>query len=160
MSSSASEIRLAGDKTVGRLVKWLRVLGISVETLTPKDPGDIPQGVVLLTRKQSWARWTPKVLILPSEKVEEQLRFVFKALPWLSSARRPFSRCLRCNAPLENIPREEVFGLVPDYVYDTQREFRRCPVCDQIYWPGSHRERMQRRLRKWGLLPKVSGKTN
>jgi len=65
MNSNASELRLAGDKTVGRLVKWLRALGISVEILTPRRPEDLPEGLVFLTRKHSWKRHAPKVLVLP-----------------------------------------------------------------------------------------------
>jgi uncharacterized protein with PIN domain len=55
---------------------------------------------------------------------------------------RPFSRCSLCNAGLFQIPREAAFGAVPDYVLETASDFRMCPECSRVYWPGSHRQKM------------------
>jgi uncharacterized protein with PIN domain len=55
---------------------------------------------------------------------------------------RPFSRCSLCNAELFQIPREAVLGAVPDYVFETASDFRKCPECARVYWPGSHRQKM------------------
>jgi uncharacterized protein with PIN domain len=57
-----------------------------------------------------------------------------------------FSRCLLCNALLDQIPREEAEGNVPDFIFHQQKEFFRCPQCQRIYWQGSHQENMQRRM--------------
>ncbi len=140
---------LAGDRTVGRLVKWLRILGIKTELIEVHLPQDIPAGTIFLTRKRGWARY-PGVLFLPSDLVGEQLRFVLEKLALYPQV-RPFTLCIRCNARLKDISREEVFGLVPDYIYASQTEFRLCPSCRRIYWPGSHRQRMLKQLRAWGL---------
>jgi uncharacterized protein with PIN domain len=43
---------------------------------------------------------------------------------------------------LSGIAREEARPAVPPYVYETRAEFRICPLCSRIYWPGTHRERM------------------
>ncbi len=153
---SVCDVQLAGDKTVGRLVKWLRILGISVIDFWASRARDIPWGLMLLTRKRALGS-SPWALVLPSEDLDEQLRFVFTALPTLKEKIAPFSRCIRCNALLEEIPREEVFGQVPDYVYETQRQFRRCPRCGRIYWSGTHKGRMQARLAALGLFPQVGG---
>jgi uncharacterized protein with PIN domain len=59
---------------------------------------------------------------------------------------RPFSRCIVCNQQIVFIPRDDVQGLVPDFVWDTQPRFCRCPQCARIYWPGSHTERSLRRI--------------
>ncbi|NPA49121.1 MAG: hypothetical protein GXO20_04010 [Thermodesulfobacteria bacterium] len=137
-------MRLAGDRTVGRLVKWLRILGIPCELITVKSKEEIPEDVFLLTRATSLA--SARSLVLPCEKPAAQLRFVLEKLPHLWEEMRPFSLCLPCNERLEEISKEEVFGLVPDHVYETQRRFRRCPRCGRIYWPGSHHSLMKRRL--------------
>jgi len=156
MNWSVSEIQLAGDKTVGRLVKWLRALGLSVEEFSASRAKEVPPGLLLLTRKKA-LQASPWVLWLPSEKLDEQMRFVFGQLPDLKKEIRPFSRCLRCNTRLQEVPREEVFGQVPDYIYETHRDFRRCLRCGRIYWAGSHRERMQALLASWGLLAQMRG---
>ncbi len=136
--------RLAGDRTVGRLVKWLRMLGIPCALLAVKTPGDVPEDLLLLTRATSLAG--PRTLLIPYEKPADQLRFVFKELPSLWEEIRPFTLCLLCNERLLEIAKEEVFGLVPEHVFRTQDKFRRCPRCGRIYWPGSHHKLMRKRL--------------
>ncbi len=145
---------LAGDKTVGRLVKWLRILGIETELIELCSSKDLLPDKIFLTRHRKWAKH-PGVLFLPSDLVGEQLRFVLEKLA-LYPRIRPFTLCLRCNARLKDISREEVFGLVPDYIYETQAEFRLCPICGRIYWPGSHRQRMLKQLKAWGLSLETS----
>ncbi len=44
--------------------------------------------------------------------------------------------------------REEAFGKVPEYVFETQTSFQRCPQCRKIYWAGSHPERMRQQLER------------
>ena len=54
------------------------------------------------------------------------------------------SRCLECNLPLIPLPREEAQAKVPPYVFQTVEEFRTCPQCLKIFWPGTHIEEMRR----------------
>ncbi len=137
-------MRLAGDRTVGRLIKWLRILGIPCGLLQVKRPTEIPEGTLLLTRATSLKG--ERALVLPYEKPADQLRFVFEKFPELWQEMRPFSLCLLCNERLKEVAKEEVFGLVPEHVFETQARFRRCLRCGRIYWPGSHHGLMKRRL--------------
>ncbi len=57
-----------------------------------------------------------------------------------------FGRCLECNAPLEKISREQARPSVPFFVYQIHHEFRRCPKCRRVFWPGNHVANMQRRV--------------
>jgi uncharacterized protein with PIN domain len=57
------------------------------------------------------------------------------------------SRCLLCNSVLDRISREEAEGKVPEFVFHLHHEFYRCPQCHQVYWPGSHPQRMEKRLK-------------
>ena len=56
----------------------------------------------------------------------------------------PFSRCLHCNGVLEPVDKAEVLAplaaepLTLRY-YD---EFRRCPGCQRLYWPGTHTQKL------------------
>ena len=63
---------------------------------------------------------------------------------------RPFTLCLRCNAPLEAVTRQEAVGRVPPRVLDSYARFSRCPQCRRLYWPGSHWESMRRFLERLG----------
>jgi|SRR5947209_16087070 len=56
---------------------------------------------------------------------------------------RPFTRCMRCNTPLEDAPKPEVLSSLPPRTAELYHEFRRCPHCRRVYWKGGHYRRMQ-----------------
>ncbi|MCY4485172.1 MAG: hypothetical protein OXC12_20065 [Spirochaetaceae bacterium] len=80
-----------------------------------------------------------------SQDPEQQLLFVLRRFD-LAAAVRPFSRCMRCNEPLEPVAKADVLQRLPPMVRVEQQTFSRCPRCDRLYWPGSHWQRMRRRL--------------
>ncbi|MFN2275806.1 MAG: Mut7-C RNAse domain-containing protein, partial [Anaerolineales bacterium] len=51
-------------------------------------------------------------------------------------------RCMRCNGRLEPVRKEVVLDELPLSVQNEQDEFRRCQECGQVYWRGSHFERL------------------
>ena len=80
-----------------------------------------------------------------SQDPEQQLLFVLRRFD-LAAAVRPFSRCMRCNEPLEPVAKADILHRLPPMVRVEQQQFSRCPRCDRLYWPGSHSQRMRRRL--------------
>jgi len=57
----------------------------------------------------------------------------------------PFGRCLGCNVPLEQLTREQARPTVPFFIYQIHHDFRGCPKCRKVYWPGNHVEQMAQR---------------
>lgn len=150
--------RLIADAMLGGLARWLRVLGLD----TAHDPSlDDPELVdravgedrVILTRDRRLVlrKRARNHLLIRSEVVDEQVGQVLGDLRIRPAAEDLFSRCLRCNAPLEPISPDEAAAEVPPYVARTQERFRRCPSCGRIYWRATHAHRMRRRLRKMGV---------
>jgi hypothetical protein len=139
---------------LGKLAKWLRVLGFDVVYLKKADEEEILQklqeGRTLLTRNRRARSWQGKgrVLLVKDNDPKIQLRQVVRQLKLPKPDDAMFSRCLSCNHPLEGVRREEVREDVPEYIYQTQREFHRCSDCGKIYWPGSHADRMRQQLRE------------
>jgi uncharacterized protein with PIN domain len=64
----------------------------------------------------------------------------------LFSAIAPFTRCLRCNAPLQKVEKADVIQKLEPLTKIYYEEFRRCMGCGQIYWAGSHFSKLQKRL--------------
>ena len=64
----------------------------------------------------------------------------------LASVLTPFSRCLRCNAPLEPAEKAKVLGQLEPLTKIHYDQFRRCRGCGQVYWSGSHFEKLQKRI--------------
>lgn len=145
---------------LGALARWLRVLGLD----TAFDPAlDDPELVeraraeerVILTRDRRLVlrRRARSHLLIRSGVVDEQVGQVLAELAIEPRPEALFSRCLRCNAPLDEILPEEAAAQVPPFVARTQRHFRRCPACGRIYWRATHARRMRRRLARMGITP-------
>ena len=134
--------RFVVDAMLGRLARWLRVLGY--DTLYSSDADDaalvrraLADDRILLTRDVELARRRGvRVLLISDDRVENQLRETVKIIP--HSTREAFSRCLDCNAPLVDFDRSQARELVPPFVFATQTRFRRCPGCGKVYWRGTH----------------------
>lgn len=56
-----------------------------------------------------------------------------------------YGRCLQCNVPLEKLTREQARPLVPFFIYQIHHDFRGCPKCRKVFWPGNHVEQMTQR---------------
>lgn len=131
-------------KELGRLAKWLRILGFDTLYFNQDKPGSlIVQALrderVILTRNQHLPQARGVTIIhLSAEKLKEQIPQVAKALNIQLDARRMFTRCILCNEPLTAIEKDKVKDKVPGYVFNTQSDFVRCPRCNRIYWQGTH----------------------
>ena len=150
--SSGHELRFMADAMLGRLARWLRILGCDV-TFEPEIPDAelvrraLEEERVILTRDRALPEeWRlPQVLIVESEAPLLQLQQVVRGfeLDWRA---RLFTRCSRCNTELETVAHEDVATRVPPRIFSEQERFLRCASCERIYWGGSHSERMRRVL--------------
>lgn len=127
---------------LGRLARWLRVLGYDTLYSPAADDPALARLAraetrILLTRDRELARRAGlRVLLLRDDRVQEQLREV--AARFALEAEEAFSRCTRCNVTLLELDREGARGRVPPYVYTTHARFRACPECRRVYWRGTH----------------------
>ena len=142
----------AADRTLGKLVKWLRLMGFDTVFESDATAGSfrtfIDSGRFYLTRIREPNINIPddRLIRLTADDVERQIKQVVTQLDLEYSLLEPHSRCLRCNDRLIEISRSEASGEVPDYVWDHHRIFRQCPGCSRIFWPGSHVNRSRQRL--------------
>jgi uncharacterized protein with PIN domain len=142
--------RFLVDAMLGRLARWLRVLGY--DTLYFSDADDaalvrraLAEDRILLTRDVELTRRRGvRVILISDDRVGNQLREIVGFLHL--SADQAFSRCINCNAPLVEFERAQARDLVPPYVFATQTRFRRCAECGKVYWRGTHWARMQSTL--------------
>jgi uncharacterized protein with PIN domain len=150
---TVTKTRFVADVMLGRLAKWLRILGY--DTLYSSSIGKdklieaaLGEGRLLLTRRAELknTRGIPSVVCVETNNVEEQLKQVIRECDLNIDPRSILSLCLKCNHPLEELSKEVAEGLVPDHVLHTTERFSRCPVCREIYWKGSHVSRMIRKV--------------
>ncbi len=159
---SEPEKRFVLDIMLGRLAKWLRMLGFDAAVRAFTDPGMVESflsgGLIAVTRREKF-RHIEGVLFVESDRHFEQLREIVSKLGLDRDSFQPFTRCTLCNSQLHSVSREEAFGAVPDYVFETASDFRKCPKCSRIYWPGSHKERMLNKL-EWMMENKQEERKN
>ncbi len=60
----------------------------------------------------------------------------------------PFSRCPNCNGVLQSVSKEEVIDRLEPLTKQYFDDFSQCPDCGQIYWAGSHRRRLDERVKE------------
>ena len=142
----------AADRTLGKLAKWLRILGFdtNIEIDVPADRfyAHLDKDRIVLTRtvaiKEQFK--AHRLVFITSNHLDVQLRQVITEIGICAEDTRPFSRCIHCNVPIVDAAPEDVCGLIPDYIYETHKEFHKCLQCNRIFWPGSHTRRSLERI--------------
>ena len=148
------DLCFAADRTLGKLAKWLRILGF--DTLYESDIYSswfyehLGADRILLTRTEKIREGFSgqRLVFVNPDQPLEQLRQVITETVITEDDVRLFSRCIHCNIPIFPIDKEDVFGLVPDYTWETHSDFKICRRCERIYWKGSHWQRSGERVDK------------
>ena len=156
MDENSSELKFAADRMLGRLVKWLRVLGEDV-IYGPHLTGygliraARRENRLILTRDRGLKkRQPPEFIFIESDYYPEQLRQIIETCQ-LKPQKKLFSRCLVCNTPLQPKAKESVEKIVPPYVFSTQQQFHWCPKCRRVYWPATHHQKILEQLANMGI---------
>ena len=145
---SSEPLKFIADAMLGRLARWLRILGYDVSYESSISDNDliaraIREHRIILTmdRKLTERESAKNSLLIKSPSYKEQLKQVITHynIDYKSGI---FTRCLVCNSLLASIEKEKIKDKVPPYVYSTQDEFDICQQCGRIYWSGTHRVKM------------------
>jgi uncharacterized protein with PIN domain/sulfur carrier protein ThiS len=142
------------DGHLGGLIRNLRLLGVDVaydQRATDRQLLDLMtlENRALLTRDRRLLMhaivqhgYSPR-----SQNAEEQTIEVIRRFKLLDLI-APFTRCLRCNARLQHAAKADVIEELEPLTKIYYQQFRRCPGCGQIYWAGSHFEKLARRIER------------
>jgi uncharacterized protein with PIN domain len=157
LETNSTAIKFAADRMLGKLAKWLRVLGQDViygEHLSGYGlirAARAEERLILTRDRRLKQKQPPPFILIESDRYREQVRQVIDTCQFKVGA-AIFSRCLDCNALLQDRPKESVRESVPAYVFATQEKFSWCPVCRKVYWPATHYQRMLEQLKEMGVL--------
>jgi hypothetical protein len=141
--------RFVLDIHLGKLATSLRMLGF--DTLYRNDYDDLElaqisasEERILLTRDKGllMRSLVTHGYYVRETNPERQVGEVMRRFDLIKFV-KPLQRCLRCNGLLEPVAKESILDKVPPNIQQHIDEFCRCCECAQIYWKGSHYERMQ-----------------
>jgi uncharacterized protein with PIN domain len=148
------EVRFVLDTHLGRLAGYLRMLGF--DTIYHNDCSDEELARIsseskrlLLTKDRGLLKrnLVTHGYYVRSTHPREKLIEVLRRFDLFTQV-QPFTRCIRCNGILEDVSKEEVLEFLPTKVKAGYDAFRRCQGCSQVYWKGTHYERMQHFLER------------
>jgi uncharacterized protein with PIN domain len=144
-------------KELGRLSRWLRILGFDSRYFSGDNTGSLViealrDNRTILTRNHRLPQLRgARILLIKAERLNEQLIEVVGALGLKPDPDKMFSRCLLCNVELAAVDKEKIKDKIPEYVFQTQDYFVSCPECKRIYWTGTHWGNVQKTLKRIGL---------
>jgi len=154
-----NEPKFIVDSNVGKLAKWLRMMGYDAVFFNGSDDSHLvakalAEDRIILTRDTQIMKrgvitsGRLKAILINDDEPESQIRQVIDTLN-LDCHFKPFTLCLECNQPLEDRSKDQVKDHVPPYVFKTQDQYMKCPACRRIYWRGTHWQAMTKELSKF-----------
>ncbi len=138
------------DGHLGKLADYLRLLGFDTNyhnDITDDKLAEISstENRILLTRdrgllKRSVVKYG---YFVRSTEPKNQVVELFRKFS-LSKFADPFTRCVKCNGLLRPISKEKVYDRLEPRTKRYYNDFQICSECDQIYWKGSHFNKMEK----------------
>ena len=151
----ASQARaFVADGHLGKLTRSLRLLGFDVAY---EQKANDRQLLGVMTRENRALLTRDRRLLMHSvvqhgyyprsQNADEQTIEVVRRFNLVNSV-APFTRCLRCNAQLQDAAKADVLEKLEPLTKIYYNQFRCCPGCGQVYWAGSHFSKLEQWLQK------------
>ena len=140
---------------LGKLTRWLRMLGCDVKYQNDLNDDELikiaaEENRILLTRDVQLYRRAIingiQAYLVRSRTETEKLAEVTQQFCIKLEIDATNSRCPKCNAGLEPVPKDEINDKVPQATSRLHNDFWKCIDCEKIYWHGSHWLKINRKL--------------
>ena len=156
LNHTNTEMRFAADKMLGRLAKWLRIIGQDVIHGHHLSGQGLVRAAtrerrVMLTRdRRVYRRNMDQCIFVREDHFRGQLKQVVEACG-LDPFAGLLTRCVECNELLQPMTKDEARHTVPAYVAETQEIFSACPGCRRVFWSATHQQLMMEELKRLGF---------
>ncbi len=148
-------MRFVADVMLGRLSRWLRLLGFDTRSDVRDDLELLrtasEEGRVLLTRDRRLVEQGQRMGIncvhLSSSHLDEQLVELLSRIGKQVVRLDPtVSRCALCNGELAPVVDTRQLEKVPEKVRRHKSDFWICSHCGKIYWQGRHWDNIGKKI--------------
>jgi uncharacterized protein with PIN domain len=144
--------RFVCDQHLGKLARLLRLMGFdTVWNVAATEPElarrSVNEGRTLLSRGRAVLMRSAVVSgqFVRSSVADDQAVEVVRRFR-LAGRIQLFGRCSLCNGRLEAVAKAQVAARIPPRTARWLDAYHLCQSCDQLYWEGTHVERLRRRL--------------
>jgi uncharacterized protein with PIN domain len=140
-------VRFIADGMLGKLARWLRMLGQDVEYFNQLEDSELmakakEEQRVLLTRDlELYQRATAKnieAFYVEGKTEAQKLAELAKRFDIPLHIDLKLSRCPKCNTQIKPAPKEKLEGKVKEKTFRYYSHFWECPNCGSVYWQGAH----------------------
>jgi hypothetical protein len=156
-------VRFVLDVHLGKLATYLRLVGLDTWYSNTARDAELARLAgeerrILLSRDRGLLKRSVVTYgaIVRSEDPRRQLLEVLRRYR-LFDALQPFSRCPRCNGPIEPVSKREVEHELPAGTRLSYTRFCRCRSCGRIYWRGAHEAGIRSLLEMIGIRASATG---
>ncbi len=151
---SPTQYKFIVDTMLGRLARWLSLLGYDVVYTGIIDDEELVRQAIasqriILTRdtRLKKSHSDVSIFVLKATNRWEQLREVIRQFP-LNFSETAFSRCQHCNVETILVDKKEVLDRLPPFVRQRQEKIYQCPRCKKLYWEASHVDHIKSLLKQ------------
>lgn len=148
--------RFISDVMLGRLTKWLRIMGYDTLYFRAIDDSELiriakQEQRIILTRDidLSKNKKADQVILIHSEHILQQLKeflqYLIKRAPEMPQL---LCRCINCNGELIISDKQSILNNVPEYVFLNKNSFLICKNCGKVFWHGSHKKLINETIEK------------
>ncbi len=148
-------MRFLTDGMLGKLTRWLRMLGHDVEYTDSMDDKELikkakKENRVLLTRdlelyKQTITKGADAFLVESPDQTAN-LAGLAKRFRFPLEVDVRVSRCPKCNGRIKTVSKTSISNKIPSTTSSNYNKFWQCQNCGQIYWRGAHWKRIDKTL--------------
>jgi uncharacterized protein with PIN domain len=141
------KMRFILDGMLGKLTRWLRMLGQDAEYAGALDDEALVRSAkarkrILLTRDVELFRRAmnqrAEAFLVEGENEARRLAALAVRFGFSLNLDPSVSRCPKCNTKIESAAKEEVGWKIPSSTKEHYQRFWECPKCGKVYWQGAH----------------------
>lgn len=161
-------MKFVTDGMLGRLTRWLRLVGKDVVCINDYslDSEEEDEALIRIAEEDSRCLLTKDIelyrralrekvdaILIENERdIPAQFLEISKSTDESFDLDIESSRCPVCNGELMRVSKSTISEEVPDGVFESKDKFWRCKSCNKIYWPGTHWKKIADTVKKYRKL--------